>query len=86
MSFNQSVRDQIFFFIKENPGTCRTEVRDRLELQNNVSGPAIKELIDKEMVVEGPEKISETTGKAGKTLYVAAEWQQMLDAQNRLFE
>ena len=86
MSFNQSVRDQIFWFIKENPGVCRTEVRDRLSLQNNVSGPAIKELIDKKMVAEGPEKVSETTGKLGKTLYVAVDWQEMLDAQNRLFE
>ena len=86
MSFNRSVRDQIFWYIKENPGVCRTEVRDRLGLQNNVSGPAIKELIDKEMVVEGAEKISETTGKAGKTLYVATEWKEMLDAQNRLFD
>ena len=86
MSFNQSVRDQIFWYIKENPGVCRTEVRDRLKLQNNVSGPAIKELINKEMLVEGPEKISETTGKAGKTLYVKSEWQEMMDAQNRLFQ
>lgn len=86
MSFNQSVRDQIFWYIKENPGVCRTEVRDRLKLQNNVSGPAIKELIDKEMVIEGVEKASETTGKMGKTLYVASEWKQMLDAQNKLFE
>lgn len=86
MSFNQSVRDQIFLFIKENPGLCRTEVRDKLGFQNNVSGPAIKELIDKEMIIEGTEKISDTTGKPGKTLYVASEWKAMLDAQNRLFE
>ena len=86
MSYNQSVRDQIFFVIKDNPGICRTEVRDSLGLQNNVSGPAIKELIDKEMVVEGPERISATTGKAGKTLYITTEWKAMIDAQNRLFE
>jgi predicted transcriptional regulator len=82
----QSVRDQIFFYIKDNPGVCRTEVRDDLKLQNNVSGPAIKELVDKEMVVEGAEKVSRTTNKSGKSLYVAADWKEMLDAQNKLFE
>ena len=56
MSLNNSLRDQIFFFIKENPGVCRTEVRDDMGLQNNVSGPAIKELIDKDMVIEGAER------------------------------
>lgn len=86
MSLNHSLRDQIFFYIKENPGSCRTEVRDAMKLQNNVSGPAIKELIDKEMVIEGAEKISSTTNKAGKSLYVAAEWKEMIDAQNKLFE
>jgi predicted transcriptional regulator len=86
MSLNKSLRDQIFFYIKDNPGACRTEVRDDMKLQNNVSGPAIKELIDKEMVIEGAEKTSRTTGKPGKSLYVAAEWKEMLDAQNRLFE
>ena len=86
METSSSIRDQIFFYIRENPGVCRTEVRDAMKLQNNVSGPAIKELIDKEMVVEGPEKISSTTNKPGKTLYVTAEWQQVIEAQNRLFE
>ncbi|MBD3260636.1 MAG: hypothetical protein GF334_02995 [Candidatus Altiarchaeales archaeon] len=86
MTYSSSVRDKIFWYIKENPGSCRTEVRDRLGLQNNVSGPAIKELIDRKMVMEGSEKISETTGKSGKALYVASEWQEMLEAQNRLFE
>lgn len=86
MSLNNSLRDQIFFYIKENPGTCRTEVRDAMKLQNNVSGPAIKELIDKDMVIEGAEKISSTTNKSGKSLYVAEEWKALLDAQNRLFE
>lgn len=86
MKFSNSVRDQIFWFIKDNPGACRTEVRDRLGLQNNVSGPAIKELITKKMVFEGAEKVSDTTGKPGKALYVASEWQEMLEAQNRLFE
>jgi predicted transcriptional regulator len=86
MSLNNSLRDQIFFYIKEHPGICRTEVRDDMKLQNNVSGPAIKELIDKEMVIEGAEKVSRTTNKPGKSLYVAAEWKEMLDAQNKLFE
>ncbi len=86
MTLNNSLRDQIFFYIKEHPGSCRTEVRDAMSLQNNVSGPAIKELIDKEMVIEGAEKVSRTTNKPGKTLYVSAEWKGMLDAQNKLFE
>jgi len=86
MSLNNSLRDQIFFYIKENPGICRTEVRDDMKLQNNVSGPAIKELIDKEMVIEGAEKISRTTNKAGKSLYIASEWKEMIESQNRLFE
>lgn len=86
MNHNTSLRDQIFFYIKEHPGICRTEVRDDLHLQNNVSGPAIKELIDREMVVEGVEKVSRTTNKVGKSLYVASEWKEMLDAQYKLFE
>lgn len=86
MSLSKSLRDQIFFYIKEHPGTCRTEVRDSLGLQNNVSGPAIKELIDRGMVVEGHARESLTTGKPGKTLYVAEDWAQELDAQNRIFE
>ena len=57
-----------------------------MRLQNNVSGPAIKELIDKDMVMEGAEKVSRTTNKPGKSLYVAEEWKEMLDAQNKLFE
>jgi predicted transcriptional regulator len=86
MALNTSLRDQIFFYIRENSGSCRTEVRDALRLQNNVSGPAIKELIDKGMVIEGAEKISITTNKPGKSLYVAAEWNDILDAQNKLFD
>jgi len=86
MSFNHSVRDQIFLYIKAHPGVCRTEVRDALKLQNNVSGPAIKELIDKNMLVEGPDKVSMTTGKPGKSLYVEEEWANQLEAQNRIFE
>lgn len=86
MKSNSSVRDQIFFFIKENPGILRTEVRDRLGFQNNVSGPAIKELIDKGMVMEGDLRISETTGKKGRTLYVASDWEKEMDAQIRLWD
>jgi predicted transcriptional regulator len=86
MNYTSSIRDQIFFVIKENPGILRTEVRDRLKLQNNISGPAIKELIDKAMVVEGPVRVSQTTNKPGRTLYVAEDWAKELDAQNRVFE
>ena len=86
MTHNQSLRDQIFLYIKDHPGLCRTEIRDALKLQNNVSGPAIKELIDKGMVIEGPDKMSMTTGKPGKTLYIESEWAHQLDSQNRIFE
>jgi predicted transcriptional regulator len=79
---SSSIRDQIFFVIRDNPGILRTEVRDKLGLQNNVSGPAIKELIDKGMIIEGHVRISKTTNKPGRSLYVAEE----LDAQNRIFE
>ena len=83
---NQSLRDQIFWIIKENPGIVRTEVRDRLDLQNNVVTPAIKELIDANMIVEGQTRISLTTGKPGKQLYVQEDWAAELDSQNRIFE
>ncbi len=83
---NQSLRDQIFWIIKENPGIVRTEVRDKLKLQNNVSGPVIKELIDAHMIVEGPTRISNTTGQPGKQLYVQEDWAAELDSQNRIFE
>ena len=86
MSYGESLRNRIFWVIKENPGIVRTEVRDRLKLQNNVVTPAIKELIDKEMVIEGELRISKTTNKPGKQLYVVSEWAKELDAQNRLFE
>lgn len=82
---NNSVRDQIFFVIKSSPGILRTEVRDKLGLQNNISGPAIKELVDRGMVVEGHIRVSKTTNKPGRTLYVADDWSQELDAQNRIF-
>ncbi len=81
-----SLRDQIFWVIKESPGIVRTEVRDRLKLQNNVVTPAIKELIDAHMVIEGEVRISNTTGKPGKQLFVAADWVKELDSQNRIFE
>ena len=83
---NQSLRDQIFWIIKENPGIVRTEVRDKLDLQNNVVTPAIKELIDANMIVEGQTRISLTTGKPGKQLYVQEDWAAELDSQNRIFE
>ncbi len=83
---NQSLRDQIFWIIKGNPGIVRTEVRDKLKLQNNVVTPAIKELIDAHMIVEGSVRISNTTGKPGKQLFVAEDWAKELDSQNRIFE
>jgi len=82
----ESLKNQIFFIIKGNPGILRTEVRDQLDLQNNVVTPAIKELIDAHMIVEGPTRISNTTGKAGKQLYVQEDWAAELDSQNRIFE
>ena len=86
MAMGESLRDQIFLYIKDNPGLCRTEIRDAFKLQNNVSGPAIKELIDRGMVMEGLDKVSKTTGKPGKSLYIADAWAELLDAQNRIFQ
>lgn len=88
MSFegSSSIRDQIFFIVRDNPGILRTEVRDKLGLQNNISGPAIKELIDRGMIIEGHVRVSKTTNKPGRSLYVADAWVQELDAQNRIFE
>ena len=83
---SQSLRDQIFWIIKESPGIVRTEVRDKLKLQNNVVTPAIKELVDAHMIVEGASRISNTTGKPGKQLYVQEDWAAELDSQNRIFE
>jgi predicted transcriptional regulator len=82
----ESLKTQIFFIIKSNPGILRTEVRDKLELPNNVVTPAIKELIDAEMVVEGNTRLSKTTNRPGKELFVAEDWRRELDAQNRIFE
>lgn len=86
MKTTNSVRDQIFLVIRENPGILRTEVRDKLGMQNNISGPAIKELIDKGMVIEGELRVSHTTGKNGRALYVADDWAQELNCQNRLWD
>ena len=80
------LRSRIFFIIKENPGIVRTEVRDMLKMQNNIVGPCIKQLIDQEMVVEGQPRLSKTTGKPGKQLYVADDWAKEIDSQNRIFE
>jgi len=85
MSFSSSLRDQIFFVIKDNPGILRTEIRDKLAKPNNVVTPAIKELIDDGLVIEGSIRASRTTGKNGRTLFIADEWQKELDAQNRLW-
>ncbi len=82
----ETLRNRIFFIIKENPGMVRTEIRDQLGLPNNVVTPAIKELIDQEMVLEGQPRLSKTTNKLGKQLYVADDWAKEIDAQNRIFE
>ena len=83
---SQSLRDQIFWIIKQNPGIVRTEVRDKLDKQNNVVTPAIKELIDSHMIVEGELRVSNTTFKPGKQLFVEEDWSKELDSQNRIFE
>ena len=82
----ESLKTQIFFRIKSNPGVLRTEVRDELGMPNNVVTPAIKELIDAQMVVEGHTRVSKTTNRPGKELFVAEDWRRELDAQNRIFE
>jgi len=82
----EALRSRIFFIIKENPGMVRTEIRDQLGMANNVVTPAIKELIDMEMVLEGQPRLSKTTNKPGKQLYVADDWAKEIDAQNRIFE
>jgi len=83
---SDSLKARIVFMLKDNPGLVRTEVRDRLKMQNNIVGPAIKELVDDGILVEGPVRVSTTTNKTGKTLYLATDWQKELDAQNRVFE
>jgi hypothetical protein len=86
MREGEALRNRIFFIIKKEPGIVRTEVRDMLALPNNVVTPAIKELIDMGMILEGEPRLSKTTNKPGKTLYVADDWAKELDAQNRVFE
>ena len=81
----EALRNRIFFIIRENPGIVRTEVRDMLKMQNNIVGPCIKQLIDREMVVEGQPRLSKTTNKPGKQLYIADDWSKEIDAQNRIF-
>lgn len=83
---SESLKTRIFFMIKSTPGVLRTEIRDDLKLPNNVVTPAIKELIDAEMVVEGNTRLSKTTNRAGKELYVSEDWRIELDAQYRVFE
>ena len=86
MNLNEPLKERIVWMIKMNPGMVRTEVRDELKMQNNVVGPAIKELIDAKIVVEGSPRVSKTTGKPGKTLYITEDWGKELDAQNRIFD
>ena len=82
----EALRSRIFFIIRENPGIVRTEVRDMLKMQNNIVGPCIKQLIDMEMVMEGAPRLSKTTNKLGKQLYIADDWAREVDAQNRIFD
>ena len=82
----ESLKTQIFLMIKISPGVLRTEVRDELKLPNNVVTPAIKELIDAQMVVEGNTRLSKTTNCPGKELFVSEDWRIELDAQHRIFE
>jgi predicted transcriptional regulator len=85
MDYGESLRNRIFFIIRENPGIVRTEVRDMLKMQNNIVGPCIKQLIDMEMVMEGTPRLSKTTNKPGKQLYITDDWAKEVDAQNRIF-
>ena len=82
----ESLRNRIFLIIKANSGIVRTEVRDQLKLPNNVVTPAIKELIDMGMVMEGEPRTSKTTNRPGKQLYITEAWIKGADAQNRIFE
>ena len=83
---NTSIRDQILFIIKDNPGILRTEVPVKVGKAINVVTPAIKELIDNGLVSEGMVRVSKTTGKNGKTLWISADWEAELNAQNKLWE
>ncbi len=86
MNLNEPLKEKIVWIIKTKPGIVRTEIRDQLAMANNVVTPAIKELIDAKIVVEGATRVSKTTNKPGKTLYITEEWGKELDAQNRIFE
>lgn len=86
MIFGESIRDQVFFVIRDNPGILRTEVQPKIGKPINVVTPAIKELIDMGMVVEGSLRASNTTGKNGHTLYIAEDWAEELNAQNKLWD
>lgn len=86
MRHNESIKDQVVWIIKMNPGIVRTEIRDMLKMANNVVTPCIKELIDQHLVVEGDVRVSKTTNRPGKTLYIAEEWARELDSQYKLFE
>jgi len=82
----ETLRNQIFWIIKDNPGIVRTEVRDMLGMPNNVVTPAIKELIDTHMIMEGELRISNTTNKKGRQLFVEEAWSKELESQNRIFD
>ncbi len=86
VQLGEALRNRIFFIIKDNPGIVRTEVRDMLKLPNNVVTPPIKELVDAKMIVEGEPRLSKTTNKPGKQLYIADDWSEELNSQNRIFE
>lgn len=86
MNLNEPLKEKIVWMIKDNPGIVRTEVRDKLQMANNVVTPVIKELIDNKIIIEGKTRISKTTNKPGKTLYITEDWCQELDAQNKIFE
>ncbi len=84
--YREALESRIFWIIKNNPGMVRTEIRDDLKMPNNVVTPCIKKLIDNKMVIEGDIRISKTTNKPGKSLYVADDWTKVIDSQNRIFE
>ncbi len=84
--YREALESRIFWIIKGTPGMVRTEIRDGLGMPNNVVTPCIKKLIDNNMVVEGAARISKTTNKPGKSLYVAEDWAREVDSQNRIFE
>lgn len=86
IEYREALESRIFWIIKGTPGMVRTEIRDELGLPNNVVTPCIKKLIDNKMVAEGDIRISKTTNKPGKSLYVAEDWAKEVDAQNRIFD